>query len=204
MSKFLTMKDKIVERATELFFKMGFKSVTMDDIAADMSISKKTIYKYFSNKEDLVSDSVTLIHGKIMSMMHDVIAKDYNPIKENFEIRNMFKEMFHIAEASPVYQLRKFYPEIYQHILQVQFTQCKHFVQHNLEKGIERGYYRADINVTECIDFYYTLMFHINETSPLEREAWQRELYMLEYHTRAIGTPKGISELESYLSIPNI
>ncbi len=183
------MKDKIVERATELFFKMGFKSVTMDDIAADMSISKKTIYKYFSNKEDLISDSVTMIHSKIMAMMHDVIAKDFNPIQENFEIRNMFKEMFHIAEASPLYQLRKF---------------CKYFVQHNLEKGIERGYYRADINVNECIDFYYTLMFHINETSPLEREAWQRELYMLEYHTRAIGTPKGISELESYLSIPNI
>ena len=48
------MKDKIINKATEMFLKLGFKSVTMDDIACEMCISKKTIYKYFQNKEVLI------------------------------------------------------------------------------------------------------------------------------------------------------
>ena len=48
------MKEKIIKKATDMFLKLGFKSVTMDDIACEMCISKKTIYKYFSNKEKLI------------------------------------------------------------------------------------------------------------------------------------------------------
>ena len=55
------MKDKIVHKATEMFLKLGFKSVTMDDIASEMCISKKTIYKFFANKELLIEDYMNLI-----------------------------------------------------------------------------------------------------------------------------------------------
>ena len=50
------MKEKIIQKATEMFLKLGFKSVTMDDIACEMCISKKTIYKYFQNKETLIEE----------------------------------------------------------------------------------------------------------------------------------------------------
>jgi len=49
------MKKNIILKATELFMKLGFKSVTMDDIAKEMGISKKTIYSHFSNKETVVA-----------------------------------------------------------------------------------------------------------------------------------------------------
>ena len=51
------MKDKIIAKASEMFLKLGFKSITMDDIAGEMCISKKTIYKYFCNKEVLIQES---------------------------------------------------------------------------------------------------------------------------------------------------
>lgn len=49
------MKKKIITKATELFLSIGFKSVTMDDLAQSMGISKKTIYQYFENKNQLIS-----------------------------------------------------------------------------------------------------------------------------------------------------
>ena len=56
------MKENIITKASELFLTLGFKSVTMDDIANEMGISKKTIYKYFNNKEILVDNCVTHLH----------------------------------------------------------------------------------------------------------------------------------------------
>jgi AcrR family transcriptional regulator len=68
------MKDKIIKKATDMFLKLGFKSVTMDDIACEMCISKKTIYKYFSNKETLIEEGTEVIHQKIHKLMDEVIC----------------------------------------------------------------------------------------------------------------------------------
>ena len=95
------MKDKIIKKATDMFLKLGFKSVTMDDIACEMCISKKTIYKYFSNKEKLIEEGTEVVHQKIHSLMDDIISKNYNAIAENFEMRKMFKEMCQCFDHSP-------------------------------------------------------------------------------------------------------
>ncbi len=58
------MKDKIINKAKEMFLKLGFKSITMDDIACEMCISKKTIYKYFSNKDTLIEESIQVSSSK--------------------------------------------------------------------------------------------------------------------------------------------
>ena len=67
------MKDKIIKRATDMFLKLGFKSVTMDDIACEMCISKKTIYKYFGNKEMLIEEGTEVIHQKINDLMERIL-----------------------------------------------------------------------------------------------------------------------------------
>ena len=59
------MKDKIISKAKEMFLKLGFKSITMDDIACEMCISKKTIYKYFANKDILIEESVLMVHEEV-------------------------------------------------------------------------------------------------------------------------------------------
>lgn len=67
------------------------------------------------------------------------------------------------------------------------------------KKGIREGLYRPDLNIDIYVKFYYTLIFHINETTVSEREAQEIELEALEYHTRAMATEKGIAELEKQL-----
>ncbi len=198
------MKDKIIKKATDMFLKLGFKSVTMDDIACEMCISKKTIYKYFSNKETLIEEGTEVIHQKIHTLMDDVIAKNHNAIVENFEIRKMFKEMFQSFDHSPAYQLKKHYPEIYQKMMANEIEDCSYVFRQNIEKGIAEGLYRPETDIEIAVKFYYTLIFSINENTLLEKEAYELEAKALEYHTRAIATEKGITELENQLLKSNI
>ncbi len=197
------MKDKIIKRATDMFLKLGFKSVTMDDIACDMCISKKTIYKYFSNKETLIEEGTEVIHQKIHSLMEEVISQNHNAIAENFQIREMFKEMFQSFDHSPAYQLKKHYPEIYHKMMANEIEDCSQLFRHNIEKGISEGLYRPDTDIEPAVTFYYTLIFSINENTMLEKDAYQLEAKALEYHTRAIATPKGLLELQKQLQILN-
>ncbi|MBS7254974.1 TetR/AcrR family transcriptional regulator [Flavobacterium branchiicola] len=194
------MKDKIISKASELFLKLGFKSVTMDDIAGEMCISKKTIYKYFCNKEVLIEESTSMVHKQVHEIIRTIVAKDYNSIQENFEIREMFRDMFkNNIDTSPIYQLKKHYPEIYQNVLSYEIEQCTQYFRVNIEKGIREGLYRPDLNIDIYVKFYYTLIFHINETTISEKEAQEIELEALEYHTRAMATEEGIKELEKQL-----
>jgi TetR/AcrR family transcriptional regulator, biofilm operon repressor len=164
------MKCKIIAKATDMFLRLGFKSVTMDDIANEMSISKKTIYKYFENKELLISEGTM-----------------------------MFKEMFHSLDHSPVYQLKKHYPEIHDEFMCREAEDCNMVFRQNMEKGIREGLYRENINIDSYVKFYYTIIFFINETTKSEKEVFELEYDALEYHTRALATPKGIIELEKNL-----
>ena len=193
------MKEKIIAKATDLFLKLGFKSVTMDDIAGEMCISKKTIYKYFCNKEILIEESTTMVHKEVHQIIDNIVAKNHNAIEENFEIRKMFKEMFKAGDTSPVYQLRKHYPEIYDTVMSREITECNIVFKQNIEKGIQQGLYRAEVPIDTYVEFYYTLIFSINGNISSEKEANELELQALEYHTRALATPEGIIELEKQL-----
>lgn len=198
------MKDKIISKACDLFLKLGFKSVTMDDIAGEMCISKKTIYKYFCNKEVLIEESTELVHKTVHEVINSIVNKNHNAIEENFEIRKMFKEMFQATDTSPLYQLKKHYPEIYQKVMSREINECNMCFKQNIEKGIQQDLYRKNLDVEVYVRFYYTLIFSIKENTVSEKDSRNLELEALEYHTRAMATPKGIAELEKQLLKTNI
>ena len=193
------MKEKIISKASHMFLKLGFKSITMDDIAGEMCISKKTIYKYFCNKEILIEESTATIHKQVHQIINDIVVKNYNAIEENFEIRKMFKEMFKASVTSPIYQLKKHYPEVYNKVMSREIDECNVTFERNIRKGIQEGLYRSDLNVACYVRFYYILIFTINESTSSERESQKIELEILEYHTRAMATAAGIIELEKQL-----
>ena len=198
------MKDKIINKAKEMFLRLGFKSITMDDIACEMCISKKTIYKYFSNKDVLIEKSVEMVHKEIHETIDKIVAQNFNAIEENFEIKRMFKEMFKSAESSPIYQLKKHYPEVYAKALTSQIEVCETCFRNNILKGMNEGLYRENLDVDNYIKFYYTLIFNINENTASGIEAEELELKALEYHIRAMATLAGIIELEKHLKNPII
>ena len=141
------MEDKILERAGEMFLNLGFKSVTMDDIASDLGMSKKTLYKYFSNKASLVNASTNAVHNEIERMVASIKDKKFNPIEEEFAIKAIFQDMLKNAKESPMYQLKKYYPETYADLMDKEERLFRDCNSDNLQKGIQQGYYRKGINV---------------------------------------------------------
>ncbi len=197
------MKEKIIAKATDMFLKLGFKSVTMDDIACEMCISKKTIYKFFMNKELLIEEGTEMVQAEIRNKICDIQSQNYNAIEENFVIKQMFSEMFKTSE-SPLYQLKKHYPQIHEGVRQNQVSLCGEMFKNNINKGIQQGLYRENINIEMFVKFYYELILSINENNQFEKDINVLELQALEYHIRAMATEKGIIELEKQLSNPNI
>ena len=197
------MKEKIMARASEMFLKLGFKSITMDDIATAMCISKKTIYKYFNNKEVLIAESTLLMNQKVKQIVADIQSENYNAIEENFKLHQTLKGLLQSTENSPLYQLKKHYSQIYNKVTKKEFEDILSYLQQNITKGIEQGYYRAELSNEYYSQLYFLLSFSINENTKSEKEARILKVAALEYHIRAMATPKGITELERQLSIFN-
>ena len=86
------MKEKILHKAADLFLSFGFKSVTMDDIANQLGISKKTIYSHFSNKRKLVHETTYYVFDRINSGICQVCSGQENPIQEMYEIKSLVME----------------------------------------------------------------------------------------------------------------
>ncbi len=194
------MKEKIIEKAGELFIKLGFKSVTMDDIANELGISKKTLYKYFSNKHSLVEETTTTMHNSCLCGIETITNQGFNAIEENFEIKKMFKEMFQNASSSPIYQLKKYYPKIHQKTMEKEIVLFSECLKENLKKGIKEGFYRKDTNLELATQFYFYLVMSVHENTVENHKVPILEREVLIYHTRAIATEKGLLELENQLN----
>lgn len=201
------MKDIILKKTGEAFLKFGFKSVTMDDIANELAISKKTIYKYFKNKHDLVNQTVTHIHEDCINAIDGVCKCNFNAIHENFEINKVFKDLLKNNDDSPMYQLKKYYPKIYERVMKNEFLMFQDCISQNIENGIKDGLYRKDIDISVVSRLYFALVMAVHDENLFtynKNTINKLETDILEYHTRAIATEKGIKELEKQLKELNI
>ncbi len=196
------MRESIIKCAAESFLKLGFKSVTMDDISSCLSISKKTLYKYFSNKHDLVLETSLSFGAKISKAICSVMSDKLNPIEENFKIKQVVNEHLKKFSSSPMYQLKKYYPDIFKSLRSQKFEVFNTCMRNNLERGMRDGYYRKEINVDNYIQLYFLLVEGIreNETFELNNNSMScLDTLSIEYHMRAVSTEKGIEILEKQL-----
>ncbi|APZ45748.1 TetR family transcriptional regulator [Polaribacter reichenbachii] len=196
------MKEKIIEKSNELFLNLGFKSVTMDEIASSLGVSKKTIYKYFKNKTDLVASVTEYIFNNISSGINQICSLNKNPIEEVFDIKRFIMSNLKDEKSSPQYQLQKYYPKIFASIRQKQFEIMQVCVIQNLNDGIQQGLYRKEIDVEFISRIYFNGMISIKdkELFPLQNYSMNTLMnYYLEYHIRGICTEKGLQQLENQL-----
>lgn len=197
------MKEKILDKAMDMFLRLGFKSVTMDDIAQDMGISKKTIYQHYANKTDLVTAVASLLLNKISCDIDTIYAEKHNAIKELFEIRRYLKSTLDNQYMAPVHQLNKYYPEVALSVKSGQFDKMHESVKDNLRRGIAEGIYRPGIDPEFISRIYFNGVTGIKDASVFPDDMYtkaQTTKMYLEYHVRAIATPEGIALMESYLT----
>lgn len=185
-----------------MFLNFGFKSITMDDISTEMGISKKTIYQHFKNKSDLIQTCAFHVFNIISSGIEEIRRQKMNPIEEIYEIKSLAMKHLKDEKSSPQYQLQKYYPRIYSTLKKKQYELIKGFVTQNLKKGITRGYFRKNMNVDTIAKFYFNGIIELNNTEIFPPQQYSMPLLMetyIEYHVRAIATPKGIKILNQTL-----
>lgn len=188
----------------ELFLSFGFKSVTMDDIAQKMGISKKTIYAHFPTKSKLVEATTIFLLETIDGGIEQIRQKDLNAIEELFEIKKFVMHHLKDEKSSPQYQLAKYYPKVYKNVESHHLKLMCCSISDNLEKGIKGGYYRENLPVEFISKLYFLGMTAIKGSELFSPEDYtMRELTenYLEYHLRAIVTPKGFKTLKDFLTI---
>jgi AcrR family transcriptional regulator len=202
----MTMENKIIEKASEMYLTLGFKSVTMDDIASEMGISKKTIYHYFENKNDLVEAATLHLFETISCGIDEIMTLDKNPIEELFVIKDFVMKNLKNESTSPIYQLQKYYPEIHKSLMKRQFDKMGDCVIENLKKGIEQELFRKDINLDLIVRFYFAGMTSIKDAelfNPIQFSTKEVQETYLEYHLRGIATQKGVTVLEQIIKRNN-
>lgn len=196
----MEIKDRIIEEAAKLFKTYGIKSVTMDSLASQMGISKRTIYEVFSDKDELLISVLQLMAEKQRAMVKRILDDSVNAIYAIFRLLEANRDYF--QDMSPVFQadLRKYHYEVL--VMKTEKCEMPDF-RNNIqviERGIKEELFRDDINpdiVNRCL---YSL----------GRSALDYELYPFEEFTRrdviknvflnylkGVSTKKGIDMINS-------
>lgn len=137
---------EIAEKVCKLFREFGIKSVTMDDIARHLSISKKTLYEYFTDKGDLVRGVMESIARNKAIDLSVPQKKKANAIEELFYYYNVQVQMIKDHKPSFIYDLKKYYYDLFEEFQEVKRQRILDSVRENLIKGKKEGLYRDDVD----------------------------------------------------------
>ena len=177
-----------------MFLNLGFKSVTMDDLANEMGISKKTIYTHFENKTKLVQECTFGLLNRINLGIDLICSSGKNPIEELYDIEKFVISQLKDEKSSPQYQLQKYYPKIFDNLSKKQYELMQECTVINIKRGLEMGIYRENLNVEFVSRIYISGAASIKDDRFFPQgnfSAKELQDYFLEYHLRGIVTPKG-------------
>ncbi len=195
-------KERILSKANELYMRYGVRSVTMDDIAEHSGVSKKTIYLFFADKDELVE-------AVLMEELSDSErcctvdkASSVNAIDEMFKVMDQLEEMFHTMNPTLIYDLQKYHPKAYQQIEKHKSEFVFAMIKDNIERGIAEGLYREDINITIITRFRVESMmlpfhpaFH-GKTSRFNIAYIESEILL--HFLYGLASPKGYKLIQKY------
>ena len=142
----MSQKDIII-KASQLFLRKGYKTITMDDIATELAMSKKTLYEEFGNKENLIEEVIKIQFEEVSELFQNVLSLNLNAVEELFEIKTNITDRFSRPHhKNAVFQLQKYYKKIYQKVYLHQFEIIEKWMVRNIEKGKGEGLYRESLN----------------------------------------------------------
>lgn len=194
-------RQEIVEKVKELYKTYGIKSVTMDDAAHHLAISKKTLYQFFQDKDELVS-SVVECDFEQKNLETSLDSSTLNAIEEVFEYYKMQIKLIKDHKPSFIYDLRKYYPEIYSKVQQRMRDRILSNTNANIQKGKSEGIYRNDLD-EEIISRLNLMRIEgiMNGEFFQPGEGMSQHLFteIYKYHMHAIVNDAGRKILEKHL-----
>jgi AcrR family transcriptional regulator len=192
----------ILKKVLFLYRKYGIRSVTMDDVSRELGISKKTLYQYVRDKDELVHQAIELEMSSQHDHLIDSCKEGLNAIEELVEIARCINYMLKEYSAVAEYDLKKYYPDLYIRLREVRRERILRFILNNMIKGKNEGLYRESMNIdilSRLSLSHIDSMFDSQVITITEFLEQQFFLEYFEYHLRGIVNIKGLKILEDQL-----
>ena len=202
------MEEKeILDKASQLFTRYGVKSMTMDEIARQMGISKKTLYLYVDNKKDLVKKvMLRQIENQQCDLM-DVSGDDTNAIDNLMEMTKVVSIQMKDLHPSIMFDLKKYHPEAFNLLQEHKSTFVYKNIKNNLIKGIASGLYRDNLNPELVTRLYLSMVNSIMDSENFDSKEYSYATLhaeMMRYHIRGIASAKGREYLKQKFNQDNV
>lgn len=200
------MEDKkqyILKNVGKLYLKFGIKSVTMDDVANEFGISKKTLYQYFKDKADLVTQ---VVEYYLKNPAFNLQTSDsLNAIDHFFVLRERIIHILKYFNNNIEFDLKKQYPKLYRKVHKMKRERIFSSTIENLQEGIKSGLYRNDLDINVISKLQVgRMLFTLNPENEIftESEISNIELFdkVTEYYMYSICTEKGINYFKEQLN----
>jgi TetR/AcrR family transcriptional regulator, cholesterol catabolism regulator len=195
------IKDRILEASEELFLKYGFKSITMDEIARHLAISKKTIYQYYQDKDEIVYLVTKRRLDHDQESLCQVFAESANAIDEALATTRYVRQTRSNIHLSLLFDLQKYHPNAWKIILHHK----RHFIltqiTNNLVRGVKEGLYRPEIRIDILARLrleQIEVAFNAEAFPPDQFHFIDVQEQLLEHFMRGIVTEKGLQLLNEY------
>jgi AcrR family transcriptional regulator len=195
------IKGRIALKARELFIQFGIRHLSMDELASELGMSKKTIYNYYKDKEEIVMTMLQLKLDKGYDEHQLWKQKAKNAIHESFMAIDQTYEIFSRMNPSTMFDLQKYHPNAYQAFISYKNKFLYDVIKNNLEWGIKDGLFRSDINVELIVRYRLESMLlafvpeiYMNVDMGVGK-THEQLFYLFLY---GIATPKGYQMINKY------
>ena len=203
VNEILTTKRQLIRTAHDMFMRLGIKSVSMDDIAREMGVSKKTIYVEVSNKEELIKLVMEDDYCEDMKTLALNRGEAVDAIDEFLRNSRYFIRQMRAMSPATLRDLQKYYPVIWKSLVQNHHLEFRKSLTVNLERGLEEGIYRNDMDSIIIARFYSSMMMSVVDTSifPAQERSISDIISQLSrYHFYGIVNQFGRERLDKYLN----
>ncbi len=196
------LSGQLLNRLEDLFVQFGVRNLTMDEVASHLGISKKTLYQWFSSKNELVLKVLGhhISKEKATCLQHASSAS--NAIEEMLIVLEYNSREFARMRSNIIYELQKYHPEAWQLIQRFQHDFMLKVIRDNIERGRREGVYRLDFNIDVIIRLHLGTVMNLFDPTLFPDDQFTRpglfREYML-YHLHGLATPKGLAYLQQKL-----
>ncbi|MGB0525252.1 MAG: TetR/AcrR family transcriptional regulator [Flammeovirgaceae bacterium] len=196
------MKERIIEKTADMFMRYGVRSVTMDDIANRISISKKTIYQHFKDKKEVVKVCMEYLMNQDYEEMMEIQRVSKDSIHEMVLLSVKFREKTKEMNPGLLFDLKKYHPDAWQVYLDMKDRCFKSTIVDALERGKKEGVIREEIDISVIAQMriaHVEVGFDPEVFSPSEYDIAHVQEQMFTHFVYGVTTTKGQELFNHYL-----
>jgi len=195
-------KSKILSQASLLFMQYGIKSISMDDLARELGISKKTIYQHFESKTALVNAAFKA-HLKQMEeiVLEFLDKKELNAIEQILGLAEMHQNLLSQMKPTVLFDIQKYYKDSWNLVEEHKENFVKKIIENNLTKGIEEGLYRPELNAKVLSIFYRNQITALTDSKQFSINKYELpdiHKAFINFYIHGIASDKGRSFLTNH------